>query len=357
VRCASSTAHGRSACGSMRSIDPHGVGVFAVTQEQHAANHSRSGSVRNLVPIQVRLALQSLPGVGLNTTKGVLRQIEQSHDWKGSFCAALHAAGVGAAATEVRAAFDRAERIVDRCGELDIAMVTEVDDVLPDAFWRNARVPLVLFARRALSVRMQVLGVAVVGTRNPTESGVRSSRELAEHLALASIPVVSGLALGCDTAAHWGALGTSGQTVAVLGHGLDLVYPAANRVLADEILARGGILLSEHPPGVGVRSSHFVARNRLQVALSRMLVVVESAIAGGTMHTVRFARAAGVPVACLSPSTDGVHSEALAGNLALLSQTSTIRIRVPADVQAIVLGREAAFHGPRVPEQQSLFDG
>jgi DNA processing protein len=119
------------------------------------------------------------------------------------------------------------------------------------------------------------------------------ARQIAELLALNDITVVSGLALGIDTEAHIGALSGRGGTVAILAHGLDQITPSSNRPLADKILANGGVLLSEHPPGVPPRRAEYVRRNRLQSGMSVCSIVVESGREGGAIHQARFTRSQG----------------------------------------------------------------
>jgi predicted Rossmann fold nucleotide-binding protein DprA/Smf involved in DNA uptake len=108
--------------------------------------------------------------------------------------------------------------------------------------------------------------------------------------------VVAGLAWGVDTAAHTAAVERAGCTWAVLPSGLDLVFPPSNASLSERIVAGGGALLSEYFPGTRPHHTFFVERDRLQAALSDAVVVVETGLAGGTMHTVRFAKALNVPI-------------------------------------------------------------
>jgi DNA processing protein len=132
----------------------------------------------------------------------------------------------------------------------------------------------------------------IVGTRTPTPSGVYTAREIGEGLARAGVHVVSGLAKGIDGAAHDGVRAAfddatpHGRAIAVVGSGLDVVYPRANAALW-EWVARHGLLVSEHPPGAAAEPHHFPRRNRLIAALSEVVVVVESRESGGSMSTVR----------------------------------------------------------------------
>ena len=134
--------------------------------------------------------------------------------------------------------------------------------------------------------------VGIVGTRTPTPSGVYTAREIAEGLSRAGVHVVSGLAKGIDGAAHDGVRGAvdehgaQGRAIAVVGSGLDVVYPRANASLWGWV-ADHGLLISEYPPGTAAEPHHFPRRNRIIAALSEVVVVVESRESGGSMSTVR----------------------------------------------------------------------
>lgn len=142
--------------------------------------------------------------------------------------------------------------------------------------------------------------IAVVGTREPTLYGEKVARRSGRTAAETGFAVVSGLAHGCDTFAHEGCLDATGVGVAVLAHGLDKVYPAANRDLARRLLDKGGCLVSEYPVGTAPARTAFAERDRIQSGLSDGIFVVETDVKGGTMHTVRFAREQLRPIACVS---------------------------------------------------------
>jgi len=155
--------------------------------------------------------------------------------------------------------------------------------------------------------------VAIVGSRRPSPYGEAVAEQLAADLARAGVIVVSGLALGCDAAAHRGALVGGGVTVAVMGTGVDIVYPAAHFRLAEEILAAGGALVSQFPDGTAPRRHNFPARNLTIAALSDVVVVVEAVQGSGALITAEAAlelhkEVMAVPGSIFSPLSVGTHA-------------------------------------------------
>lgn len=148
--------------------------------------------------------------------------------------------------------------------------------------------PLVLFVRGELDGEAP-LSIAIVGTRSCSPVGRREARRLGAECAELDIPCVSGLASGIDSWAHRGTLSGQGRAIAVLGHGLDTVYPVANRELARAILDRGGAFVSEYAPGTPPWRWNFPARNRIISGLSRAVVVVEAPPVSGSLITADFA--------------------------------------------------------------------
>ena len=154
--------------------------------------------------------------------------------------------------------------------------------------------------------------VAIVGSRRPSPYGEAAAEQLALDLARAGVVIISGLALGVDAAAHRGALNAGGVTVAVMGTGVDVIYPSAHTVLAQAILAGGGALVSQFPDGTAPRRHNFPARNWTMAALSDVVVVVEAAEGSGALITADAAldlhkEVMAVPGSVFSPLSVGTH--------------------------------------------------
>lgn len=232
----------------------------------------------------------------------------------------------------IMAAYDRAIKLLEQSEDAGIKLVTRFDELFPKKLLFTTDeegrldVPLFLFYKGDLSATSGPTA-AVIGTRHPTPEGEKAGRYIASKLAENGVSIVSGLALGCDTSGHLGALDIDGgRTVAFLAHGLDTVYPPQNEGLADEIVARGGVLMSEHPIGVGVDRYKLVSRDRLQAALSDAIVVVQTGISGGTMHAVNAALAVGKPVYAVEYKGH-INSGKISGNEALIQERGAISLK------------------------------
>ena len=200
--------------------------------------------------------------------------------------------------------------VASRLTQLGIRALTLLDDDYPAALRQLADPPPVLFVRGRLG-SVDARAVAVVGTRRATPYGYAVAERLARGLAAAGVTVVSGLAKGIDTAAHRAALHAGGRTVAVLGNGLDQVYPPDNAGLARRIVDEdAGAIVSEFPPGVPPDAVNFPRRNRIISGLSSATVIVEAGERSGALITADFALEQGhevlvVPGSILSPMSVG----------------------------------------------------
>ncbi len=138
---------------------------------------------------------------------------------------------------------------------------------------------------------LKVLGknVGIVGTRKITETGRKITEKITAEFVEQGFTIISGMALGVDAVAHFSAIKNGGKTVAVLGAGVDIIYPPANRDLYNSIFKSGGLIISEVPPGTTVRRELFPARNRIISGLSEAVVVTEAALKSGSLITARLA--------------------------------------------------------------------
>jgi len=193
----------------------------------------------------------------------------------------------------------------------DVHELTLSDERYPDRLRSLPDPPPLLYVRGDVDLLAREQLVAVIGTREPTVFGTSAAEELTGALADDGWGIVSGLAKGIDTIAHRTALEHGAPTIAVMGGGLDRVYPAENQGLAAQIIKEGGTLISEQPFGEQARPQHLVARDRLQSGLSVAVVVAQSGVRSGTMHTVRFAAMQGRPLFCPVPHNENAASEGL----------------------------------------------
>ena len=191
------------------------------------------------------------------------------------------------------------------------AAITLADGSYPRPLLQIADPPTLLYAHGRLELLARP-ALAVVGSRNATAQGERNAESFARAFSDAGLTIVSGLALGIDAAAHRGGLAGPGSTVAVLGTGIDITYPARNASLAGEIRQRG-LLLSEFPLGTPAAAHNFPRRNRLICGLAQGCLVVEAALASGSLITARAAAEQGrevfaVPGSIHSPLSKGCHA-------------------------------------------------
>ena len=221
----------------------------------------------------------------------------------------------------------QAETELRRAREAGVRIVGRDDRDYPRWLRRISDPPLVLYVRGTLRPDEGETSVAIVGARRCTPAGLAWAHAAGRDLAAVGATVVSGLARGIDTAAHQGALAADGRTVAVLGSGLDRVYPPENVPLSRSLAERGA-LVSELPLGTGPRPEHFPRRNRLIAGWGRAVVVVEAADRSGALVTARLAREEGRDVLAV-PGHPGTRTAA--GTNALI-RDGAVLVRDASDV-------------------------
>lgn len=235
------------------------------------------------------LALALVPGVGTTLFVRLLARFRTA----GAVLKASEAALADVVGPKLAARIRSYKDVVDVAAQerlleqYEATLVTMDDPAYPRALAEIYDPPLVVFTRGALR-QQHDYAVAIVGTRTPSAYGYRIAQKLGRELAARGITVVSGLASGTDTAAHQGALEVGGQTIAVLGCGVDVVYPAENAGLMHEIVQHGCVL-SSFFMGVKPSKGHFPFRNRIISGLSLGTIVVEAPPGSGALITARFA--------------------------------------------------------------------
>src|SRR5688500_8362149 len=242
---------------------------------------------------------------------------------------------------EVRRSADPA-RAMERLAADGISVVGYGDPGYPELLAQVADAPLLLFCKGNPEL-MRSHGVAIVGSRKCSETGVRLAREFGRDLAEVGIPVISGMAAGIDGAAHTGALDAGGPTVAVLGCGVDVISPPEHHELYAR-LADHALIVSEYPPGTEPRKEHFPQRNRIISGLARGILVVEAALCSGALITARLALEQGrevfaVPGPVASPYTRGTHHLIKSGNAKLVENVNDILVEFGTSKAALLKER------------------
>jgi DNA processing protein len=230
------------------------------------------------------------PGLGARRSGLLLKRLGGVRNIFHASQAELEGAGApGALARSIASgcSFEDAAAQQQKVRDAGAALVTLGDARYPEMLRGIYDPPAVLFCRGRVDL-LGAVNVGVVGTRHPTPYGVAATERLAGDLARAGVTVVSGMARGIDTAAHKAALSVEGTTVAVLGCGVDIVYPSENRKLAGEIAAKG-LIISEFPMGSTAFPQNFPIRNRIISGLSVGLLVTEGAQYSGSSITARLA--------------------------------------------------------------------
>jgi DNA processing protein len=203
------------------------------------------------------------------------------------------------------------ERALEWASKPGCHIVTLADSAYPALLLEISDPPTLLYAKGNLDLLARP-ALAVVGSRNGTAQGIRNAEAFSRAFSDAGLTIVSGLALGIDAAAHRGGLTGAGSTIAVLGTGIDVVYPHSNAALFGQV-AEGGLLLTEYPVGTPSIAHNFPRRNRLISGLARGCLVVEAALGSGSLITARMATEQGrevfaIPGSIHSPLSKGCHS-------------------------------------------------
>jgi DNA processing protein len=221
--------------------------------------HSRVESAEDIFSLSVR-EIQKIDGIGADSAL----KLTKFNDWK------------------------KVDRLIEKTKKAGASLVGINDPHYPDLLKHIYDPPVVLWVKGDPQA-LKKPGLAVVGTRNPGRYGLEQSEEWSKKFVDAGLSVISGLAYGVDAKAHRTAVEHGGTTIAVLGSGIDWIYPQKNRALAEKISSGGGAVITEYPPGTKPDAGNFPERNRIVSGMSHGVLVVESGIKGGSMITARLA--------------------------------------------------------------------
>lgn len=213
------------------------------------------------------------------------------------------------------------------CNQIGIS-----EDRYPKRLREIPSAPETLYYKGNIDIINRRTNIAVIGSRRVSDSGASFAYQVGYALGKRGIDVVNGLALGCDTCALQGALSAGGTCVAVLPCGLEQVVPRSNALIARELIAAGGCLVSEYPIGTPIQRYQYIQRDRLQSGICDGVIVIESEQDGGTMHTARYAIKQGRRLACIDSSLVRYSS----GNRWLEGQNEISIIRKITDLDSFI---------------------
>ncbi len=333
------------------------------SDSQYTAGSQQPASFSSLQPSQrAWLQLIQLPGFGPITLKQLWQNFGSAEDILSTSAAQLSAQGLRNTLIHALCTQPLFESVDPELARIDAwlcqpnhHLLTLDDPRYPRALQQIADPPPLLYLVGDPEL-LSLPQIAIVGSRNGSAQGLENARGYGRYLSQSGLIPVSGLALGVDAAAHQGALEGMGLTVAVLGTGVDRVYPARHRALAQQIVEQGGLLVSELPLGTPPRAQHFPKRNRIISALSLGVLVVEAALKSGSLITAKQALEQGREVFALpgsihNPLSKGCHSLIRQGALLVDSAQQVLQELAPMlPCASAVVGQLEAASGESSPD-------
>ena len=301
------------------------------------------------------LALKSLEGVG-NTLVGPL--LERFGSPASVFSAPVHElAGVRGMSRKIAEAilafsdWDGILRQIDGLNQAGFRVVTFLDECYPKNLLNMYDRPALLYVAGVLN--SDDISIAVVGSRHASTYGRYTTDRISRELALRGVTIVSGMARGIDSCAHRGALAAKGRTIAVLGSGLDVIYPPENKKLFDAIVQQGAVI-SEYPPGTQPLPFHFPARNRIISGMSWGVLVVEAGEKSGSLITAKLAMEQGREVFAIPGPIDSASSR---GANHLIKQGAKLIDSVDDILEEILPQLERTAREPVSPDRKATQTG
>ena len=304
------------------------------------------------------LALALTPGLGASRIKKLIEQYGTAERVFHASLTELEATGMRAVSAQSIAtgkSFELAQQECAKTVEARARIISLSDPEYPQRLKEIYDPPVILFVKGSVDVLAQP-GIAMVGTRHPTPYGSGMAERLSSDLAARGLVIISGLARGIDTASHRGAVAAKGKTIAVLGTGIDVMYPKENTRLTEQIVALGGALITEFPVGTPPTPQNFPIRNRIISGMSAGVLVVEAAEYSGTRITSRLALEQNRDVYAVPGNVTNKNSwgpnTLIKQGAKLVATWEDVWEELPADVQ-VVLG--SLQNESSEPETASLF--
>jgi DNA processing protein len=308
------------------------------------------------------IALNMTPGIGPRAAAKLLERFGSAEAVFNATHGELESLRLRPEAIEsirARDLFEKAEKEIERVRRLGADLLLLDDGVYPALLREIFDPPITLYLRGEWEACFEQPCVAIVGSRRSSTYGQNAASMLARDLATRGVTIISGLARGIDAAAHRGALEAGGRTAAVVGTGLDQVYPRDHRKLADEIVAAGGSIVSEFPLDTPPAPQNFPYRNRVISGLSLGVLVVEAAENSGSLITARLALEQGrevfaVPGNITSRNSFGTNYLIKGAGAKLIQQWQDIVAEMPQEISARLLPPEPKKKEKGLAEQLAL---
>lgn len=235
---------------------------------------------------------------------------------------------------KVSKALSKADLIICRNKELNIKVTYYTAITYPRELAKIDNPPAIIYYKGAEFNTISDKAIACVGTRNPTKLSYNAINFLIPQWVKEECSIISGLACGVDKISHQACITAGGKTIAVLAHGLDIIYPKENSFLADRILEEGGVLMSEYPVGTKADKYRFINRNRLIVGISKAVVAFECDVNGGTMHDINYAIKQQKPIYCPDFGKDITGTQI--GTKQLIDKKIAIPIKSGRDITGVL---------------------
>jgi DNA processing protein len=277
--------------------------------------------------IHFLLTLQILSGFGYRSIKRLLEQKVEPQNltdlWK-----QVSLSHKTIRYEDIKISLEKAERIIRYCQKTNIFILDQSHQFYPKHLLHISSPPHLLFAKGNLERLNDKRTVAFIGSRNPTNYAKTIGKQIIKTLVQEGSSIISGLALGCDTIGHKECLANGGKTLAVLPSGVENVYPKSNVQLSKQMIENDGCLISEYEPFALALKNRFIERDRLQSGLSNKVIVLETDLRSGTMHTVKFAIEQNRPIAVVAshPSID-MQKEELQGSVYLIENKLAVPLK------------------------------